>query len=99
MRPLLDVQAGFGRARCTACGLDSTAPAPGEDEILKSESARTEAHPIRSHPVQAVLKLLAVVGIIPLSGLLFIAELVLRRGGTVEVDARRRPLPAEAPIP
>lgn len=66
-------------------------------EILKSESARTEAHPIVSHPAQALLMLLALVGILPLSAVLFTVELLLRRGGTVEVYARRRPSPGEAP--
>ncbi len=58
-------------------------------EILKNESARVETHPLRAHPFQAVATaaLLPVVGIIGLS--LTLLELLLRRGGTIEVYARR----------
>ncbi|MHB8800713.1 MAG: class I SAM-dependent methyltransferase [Thermoanaerobaculia bacterium] len=63
---------------------------------LKREGARDEAHPVRSAPFAFALTLLALVAIVPLSGLLFTAELLLRRGGTVEVWARRREAPAPA---
>lgn len=63
-------------------------------EALKRDSARDVAHPVRSAPVSFALTLLALVAVLPLSGLLFTAELLLRRGGTVEVWARRREAPA-----
>jgi SAM-dependent methyltransferase len=59
-------------------------------ELLKSESARAVPHPARRYPVQTALTLLALVPVVPLSFALFLLELVLRRGGTVEICARRR---------
>lgn len=59
-------------------------------ELLKSESARAVPHPARRYPVQTALTLLALVPVVPLSFALFLLELVLRRGGTVEIYARRR---------
>lgn len=59
-------------------------------EMLKHESARSGPHPAREFPVQALLTPIALVPILPLSALLFAVELFLRRGGTIEVCARRR---------
>lgn len=63
---------------------------------LKRDGARDVPHPVRSAPVSFALTLLALVVVLPLSGLLFTAELLLRRGGTVEVWARRREAPTTA---
>ena len=63
---------------------------------LKRDGARDVPHPVRSAPVSFALTLLALVAVVPLSGILFTAELLLRRGGTVEVWARRRGAPAPA---
>lgn len=60
---------------------------------LKRDGAREVAHPVRSAPFAFALTLLALVAVVPLSALLFVAELLLRRGGTVEVWARRRDTP------
>ena len=60
-------------------------------EMLKNESAREDSHPARRHPVQALLTPLALLPVLPLSAALWVVELLLRRGGTVEVCARRRP--------
>jgi 2-polyprenyl-3-methyl-5-hydroxy-6-metoxy-1,4-benzoquinol methylase len=60
-------------------------------EMLKDESARAEAHPLRTHPIQAAAigALLPGVGAAGLA--LSFLEVLLRRGGTVEVHARRLP--------
>ncbi|MHB1045223.1 MAG: class I SAM-dependent methyltransferase [Thermoanaerobaculia bacterium] len=68
-------------------------------EALKSESARSGTHPAREAPLAFALMLLALVAVVPLSGLLFTVELLLRRGGTVEVWARRRGRPSAVPTP
>lgn len=60
-------------------------------ELLKHESARAVPHPARRYPVQTALTALALVPVVPLSLALFVLELLLRRGGTVELCARRRP--------
>ena len=65
---------------------------------LKRDGARDVEHPARSAPFAFALTLLALVAVVPLSGLLFTAELLLRRGGTVEVWARRREDPVPATI-
>lgn len=59
-------------------------------ELLKSESARSSPHPARAWPLQTALTFLALVPVVPLSAALFLLELLLRRGGTVELCARRR---------
>lgn len=59
-------------------------------ELLKSETARSVPHPARKHAVQTAITLLALVPVVPVSLVLFLVELLLRRGGTVEVCARRR---------
>jgi 2-polyprenyl-3-methyl-5-hydroxy-6-metoxy-1,4-benzoquinol methylase len=58
-------------------------------DLLKNESARSLQHPLRSAPFQVLLTLgvLPVIG--PLAFALSALEVVLRRGGTVEVYARR----------
>jgi SAM-dependent methyltransferase len=58
-------------------------------EILKHESARSGGHPVRTHPVQTLLTLLTLPVVAPLSLVLFLLEVLLRRGGTVEIYARR----------
>jgi 2-polyprenyl-3-methyl-5-hydroxy-6-metoxy-1,4-benzoquinol methylase len=58
-------------------------------EVLKSESARSELHPLRAHPVQSLLMLPALAAVIPLSFALFLLEIALGRGGTVEIYARK----------
>jgi len=58
-------------------------------DLLKDRSARSEAAPVRAHPLQSLLLLPALLFVVPLSLLLFGLELLLRRGGTVEVYATR----------
>jgi SAM-dependent methyltransferase len=58
-------------------------------DLLKDRSARSETAPFRAHPLQCLLLLPALVLVVPISLLLFGLELVLRRGGTVEVYATR----------
>ncbi|MBK9963621.1 MAG: class I SAM-dependent methyltransferase [Holophagales bacterium] len=66
-------------------------------DILKNETARSEPHPIRAHPLQAALMFVALPAVAAVSGLLFLLEVAARRGGTVEFYARRpRSLPADA---
>jgi hypothetical protein len=48
---------------------------------------------VRAWPVHTALTLLALVPVVPLSAALFFLELLLRRGGTVEICARRRASP------
>jgi SAM-dependent methyltransferase len=57
-------------------------------DLIKLPSARSEPQPWRSHPVQSLLLAPVLLAIVPLSLLLFAVEVVLRRGGTVEVYAR-----------
>lgn len=57
-------------------------------DLLKTASAR-ETHPARSHPLQTLLSLAALVPVVPLSFLLFGVETLLRRGGTIELYAIR----------
>lgn len=66
-------------------------------DILKNETARSEPHPIRAHPLQVALMFALLPAVAAASGLLFLLEVAARRGGTVEVYARRhRSLPANA---
>lgn len=58
-------------------------------DTLKNKSARTIKSPARSHPAQFLLMLLALVAVVPLSSVLFLLEVVVRRGGTIELYARR----------
>ncbi|MEO8348341.1 MAG: class I SAM-dependent methyltransferase [Acidobacteriota bacterium] len=57
-------------------------------DTLKNKSARTIKSPARAHPVQFFLMLLALVFVVPLSFVLFLLEVVVRRGGTIELYAR-----------
>jgi hypothetical protein len=56
-------------------------------DILKHESARNVAHPFRVHPIWSLLLLPALLLVIPLSLALFLFEVLLRRGGTIELYA------------
>lgn len=58
-------------------------------DVLKNETARSEPHPIREHPLQSLLMFLALPAVAAVSGLLFLLEVAARRGGTVEFYARR----------
>jgi len=57
-------------------------------DILKSPSARLVAHPFRTAPIPSVLNFLFLPLVVPLSVALFFLEVILRRGGTVEIYAR-----------
>ena len=57
-------------------------------DALKNDKARTVANPLRKYPAQSALMMLALVGVIPLSFALFLLEVLVRRGATVEVYAR-----------
>jgi 2-polyprenyl-3-methyl-5-hydroxy-6-metoxy-1,4-benzoquinol methylase len=59
-------------------------------DLLKNPAARSERHAARRHPVQTVLTAALLPLVLPLSFLLFFVEVLLRRGGTVEVYARKR---------
>ena len=59
-------------------------------DVLKTPSARNGAHPVKEHPLQMILMTAALVPIVPLSFALFLLEVAARRGGTVEVYARKR---------
>jgi SAM-dependent methyltransferase len=56
-------------------------------DILKHESARNVVHPFRAYPIWSLLLVPTLVFIIPLSLILFLFEVLLRRGGTIELYA------------
>lgn len=56
-------------------------------DILKHESARNVVHPFRVYPIWSLLLLPALLPIIPLGLALFLFEVLLRRGGTIELYA------------
>src|SRR5262249_2346190 len=58
-------------------------------DILKSRSARLVPHPFRAAPISSTLNFLLLPLVIPLSIVLFLFEVVVRRGGTIEIYARR----------
>jgi hypothetical protein len=57
-------------------------------DLLKEPSART-VEPFRQHPAQTLAMLAALPLVVPLGFALFLFEVLLRRGGTVEVYARK----------
>jgi hypothetical protein len=57
-------------------------------DLLKNRSARSLPDPLRAAPVQILLTLGALPVIAPMSFGLTLLEVLLRRGGTVEVYAR-----------
>ena len=59
-------------------------------DILKSKSARSVAHPFRASPIQSLLNFLLLPIVVPPSLALFLLEVILRRGGTVEIYAQCR---------
>ena len=61
-------------------------------DLLKNQSARSLQEPFRTAPVQLLLTLAALPVIVPLSFALTLLEVALRRGGTVEIYARREDL-------
>jgi 2-polyprenyl-3-methyl-5-hydroxy-6-metoxy-1,4-benzoquinol methylase len=58
-------------------------------DLLKNPSARALRHPFRTAPLQSLLTLAVLPLVVPLSFGLTLLEVLLRRGGTVEVYARR----------
>ena len=68
-------------------------------EILKSRTARSVASPMREHPVQSALTAAALLGVVPLSILLWLVEVAARRGGTIDLYARRLPEVREGETP
>jgi 2-polyprenyl-3-methyl-5-hydroxy-6-metoxy-1,4-benzoquinol methylase len=58
-------------------------------DLLKNRSARSLQDPLRAAPAQLLLTLAALPVIAPMSFGLTLLEVLLRRGGTVEVYARR----------
>ena len=58
-------------------------------DLLKNPSARSLQHPLRTAPLQSLLTLAVLPVIVPLSFGLTLLEVLLRRGGTVEIYARR----------
>jgi 2-polyprenyl-3-methyl-5-hydroxy-6-metoxy-1,4-benzoquinol methylase len=64
--------------------------------LLKSRSARDIEAPWQTHPLQSLGVVLLLPVLLPVSLLLFFVEVLVRRGGTIEVYARKRqgsPLP------
>jgi 2-polyprenyl-3-methyl-5-hydroxy-6-metoxy-1,4-benzoquinol methylase len=57
-------------------------------DLLKNPSARSLKNPLRTAPLQVLLTLAVLPVIVPLSFGLTLLEVLLRRGGTVEVYAR-----------
>jgi SAM-dependent methyltransferase len=58
-------------------------------EVLKSPSARSERNLVRRYPLQSLLTFVALIPVLPASLALFLIETVLRRGGTIEIYARK----------
>jgi 2-polyprenyl-3-methyl-5-hydroxy-6-metoxy-1,4-benzoquinol methylase len=58
-------------------------------DLLKNPSARSLQNPLRIAPLQSLLTLAVLPVIVPLSFGLTLLEVLLRRGGTVEIYARR----------
>lgn len=56
-------------------------------DILKHESARKVVHPVRVYPIWSLLLLPALLAVMPLGLALFLVEVLLRRGGTIELYA------------
>ena len=56
-------------------------------DMLKHQSARNVVHPFRVYPIWSLLLLPALLLVAPLSMALFLVEVVLRRGGTIELYA------------
>jgi 2-polyprenyl-3-methyl-5-hydroxy-6-metoxy-1,4-benzoquinol methylase len=56
-------------------------------DILKRKSARNVVHPFRAYPIWSLLLLPALLPIVPLGLALFLLEVLLRRGGTIELYA------------
>ncbi len=59
-------------------------------DLLKRRGARSVGSPWRESPGQTLATLAALPLVVPLSFLLFLLEATIRRGGTVEVYARRK---------
>jgi 2-polyprenyl-3-methyl-5-hydroxy-6-metoxy-1,4-benzoquinol methylase len=56
-------------------------------DLLKHQSARNVVHPFRAYPIGSLLLLPALLPVVPLALALFLLEVVLRRGGTIELYA------------
>jgi SAM-dependent methyltransferase len=56
-------------------------------DILKNRSARSLPYPFRDAPVPSILNFLLLPVVFPLAVFLFLAEIALRRGGTIEIYA------------
>ena len=56
-------------------------------DVLKHESARNVVHPFRVYPIWSLLLLPALLLVIPLGLVLFLLEVLFRRGGTIELYA------------
>jgi 2-polyprenyl-3-methyl-5-hydroxy-6-metoxy-1,4-benzoquinol methylase len=61
-------------------------------DVLRNRSARDVARPFRTYPVQAVISVIAAAILLPLATLAMLAEVLFRRGGTIEVYAARGPV-------
>lgn len=59
-------------------------------DALKHQSARNVVHPFRTYPVASTLLVPALLVIVPISLVLFVLEVLLRRGGTIEVYGTAR---------
>jgi hypothetical protein len=60
-------------------------------DLLKNPSARSLRRPFREMPLQTVLTLAVLPPVVSASFALTLLEVLLRRGGTVEIYARRKP--------
>ena len=59
-------------------------------EVLKEPHARSLVSPLRAEPLQTLATLALLPFVVPASFALFLLETLLRKGGTVEVYARKR---------
>jgi hypothetical protein len=59
-------------------------------DFIRNSSARTVRRPLFEHPMHTALMIAAMVAVVPLSLALFLLEVALRRGGTVDIYALRR---------
>ncbi len=59
-------------------------------DLLKNPSARTLRHPLLQAPVQSLATLALLPVVVPVGFALTLLEVLLRRGGTVEIYARRQ---------
>ncbi len=58
-------------------------------DFIRNSSARTVRRPLLEHPMHSAMMVVAMLAVVPLSLGLFLLEVMLRRGGTVDIYAVR----------